>query len=88
MGNSPDRQGSGGLEVTLESEVVCSSPSQCTCLGCGLGPQARAYELQLSHICVSLPLSPSPPLSLKINKIFKKKKIITVGNTVTKVSEF
>ena len=47
-----------------------SIPSQGMCLGCGPGPQSRAHERQ-PHIDVSLSLSPSFPLSLKI-KIFKK----------------
>ena len=41
-------------------------PSQGTCLGCRPGPQLGAFERQ--PIDASLPLSPSFPLSLKINK--------------------
>ena len=44
-----------------------SIPSQGTCLGCGPGPQLGVHERQ-PHIDVSLSLSPSLPLSLKINK--------------------
>ena len=48
--------------------VAGSIPNQGICLGCGPCPQQEACEMQ-SHINVSLPsLSPSLPLSLKINK--------------------
>ena len=51
-----------------ENQRVASLiPSQGTCLGCGPGPQQGAHERQ-PHIAISLPLSPSLPLSLKINK--------------------
>ena len=48
-------------------------PSQGTCLGCRPGPQSGACESQpidasLAHQCFSPCLSPSLPLSLKINK--------------------
>ena len=59
-----------------------SNPGQGTCLGCGPGPllggmQEATNEMFLSHINVSLPFSPSLPLSLKINKynLFKKVKL-------------
>ena len=56
--------------------VVGSIPSQGTCLDCGPGPQEGVCKRQLIDIisCTSmfLSLSPSLPLSLKINKIFKK----------------
>ena len=52
----------------VNQKVTCSIPSQDTCLGCGPGPQSRACE------CFSPSFSPSLPLSLKINKIFLKKK--------------
>ena len=54
--------------------VTGSIPSQDTCLGCGPGPQLRACERQPTdvisdiHQCFSPSLSPSLPLSLKINK--------------------
>ena len=47
--------------------------SQGTCLGFGQGPQEGALKRQ-PHIDVSLPLSPSLLLSLKINKEDVKKK--------------
>ena len=46
-------------------------PSQGTHLDCRLGPPQGMRKKQL-HIDVSLPLSPSLPLYLKINKIFLK----------------
>ena len=61
-------------------KVTGSIPGQGTCLGCGFSPWVRACERQsidvsLSHPCFFPSLSPSLPLSLKINKIlFKKKK--------------
>ena len=57
-------------ECRPANQMVASLiPSPGTCLGCGLGPQCRVRERQ-PHIGVSLSLSPSLPLSLKINKIF------------------
>ena len=47
--------------------VTSSTPSQDTGLDCGPGPQLGVYERK-PHIDVSLALSPSFPLSLKINK--------------------
>ena len=47
--------------------VTGSMPSQGTCLRCEPGPRLGVCERQ-PHIDVSLSL----PLSLKINKIFKK----------------
>ena len=44
--------------------VTGSIPSQGTCVGCRPGPQCEGQP----HIDVSLSLSPSLPLSLKINK--------------------
>ena len=49
-------------------KVTGSIPRQGTCLGCGPGTLLGACEKQL--IDVSLLLSVSLPLSLKINKIF------------------
>ena len=51
--------------------VAGSIPSQGTCLGCAPDPHLGLPEWQ-PPIDVSLTLSPSLPLSLKINKIFKK----------------
>ena len=53
-------------------KVAGSIPSQGTGLGCGPGLQLGAQDRQ-PHSDVSLPLSPSLPVSLKINKIFFKK---------------
>ena len=56
------------IECQPENQKVTGSiPSQGTCPGCGPGPQWGAHERQL-HIDVSPSLSPSLPLSLKINK--------------------
>ena len=56
------------IECRPENQRVISLiPSQGTCLGCMPGPQYVAREGQ-PHIDVSLPLSLSFPLSLKINK--------------------
>ena len=46
-------------------------------LGCGTGPQWGACKWQ-PYIDVSLPLSASLGFSLKINKIFKKERKITL----------
>ena len=51
----------------LNQKDAGSIPSQGTCLGCKPGPQEGACERQ-PHIDVSLPLSPSLPLSLRVNK--------------------
>ena len=48
----------------VNRKVAVSIPSQSTCLSCRSGNQS----MYLSHIDVSLPPSPSLPLSLKINK--------------------
>ena len=50
-------------------KVASLIPSQNTCLGCTLGLQV----MFLSHTDVSLRLSPSLPLSLKISKILFKR---------------
>ena len=55
----------------VNQKVAGSTLSQGRCLGCGPYPWVGAYERQPPD--VSLSLSPSPPLSLKINKILKKK---------------
>ena len=54
-------------------KVASSIPSQGTYLGCGRGPQLGVCKRQqmgvsLAHQCSSPSLSPSLPLSLKINK--------------------
>ena len=51
-------------------KVASLIPSQGTCLGCEYGPWSRCVweapdQCFLSHIDVSLPLSPSSPLSLR-----------------------
>ena len=51
----------------VNQRVTAWIPSQGTCLGLGPGPQQGAHKRQL-HIDVSLPLSPSLPFFLKINK--------------------
>ena len=53
-------------------QVMGSIPSQGMCLDCGPGPQLETCERQLidvfvAHQCFSPSLSPSLPLSLKIN---------------------
>ena len=56
--------------------VTYSILGQGTCLGCGPGPWLGACErhpICVSLTCFSPSLSPSLPLSLKINKIFLKK---------------
>ena len=50
-----------------KQKVTNSIPSQGTGLGCGNVPSRGACERQ-PHIDASLPLSPSLPFSLKINK--------------------
>ena len=58
----------------VDGKVTGLIPSQGTCLGCGPGPQSGACERQphtdvsLTHQCFSPSLSPSFPLSLKINQ--------------------
>ena len=59
-------------------KVTGSIPSQGTCLGCGPGPQEGVCERQLTAVSLAhrrfslslslFSLSPSLPLSLKINK--------------------
>ena len=53
-----------------KQRVPGSIPSQGTFLGWGLGPQYGAHQRQpaTTHSCFSPSLSPSLPLSLKINK--------------------
>ena len=49
-------------------------PSQGTCLGCGPDPLLGKCKRQpIAYQCFSPSLSPSLPLSLKINTIFLKK---------------
>ena len=57
----------------MNQKVAGLIPSQGTCLGCGPGPQVWVYERQpmdvsLTLLCFSPSLSPSLPLSLKLNK--------------------
>ena len=55
----------------INQKVTGLIPSQGACLGCmGQVPGWGMCERQL--IDISFPLSPSLPLSLKINKIFKR----------------
>ena len=60
-------------------KVTSSIPCQGTCPGCRPGPQLGVCERQphidvcLTHWCFFAFLCPSSPLSLPINKIFKKK---------------
>ena len=63
--------------------VTSSIPSQGTCLGCGPGPYLSACERQ-TYRCFSL--SPSLPLSLKINKIFFK--IFSTLTVLVSISSF
>ena len=61
-----------GLRPTKQ-KVASSIPCQGARLDCGFGPRQGTYEKQsinvsLSHKCFSPFLSPSLPLSLKINK--------------------
>ena len=50
-----------------KQEVASLTAGQGTCLGCRPGPQMRRMQEAIDH-CFSPSLSPSPPLSLKINK--------------------
>ena len=75
--HSPGCCGSMDWVLAWEPKGTGSIPSQGTCLGCRPGPQLWVCERQrsmyLSRIDVSFPLFlPSFPLSLKVNKIFKK----------------
>ena len=62
------------IELRPANQRVASSiPGQGTCLVCGQGPQLGVCERQpvdvsLTYECFSSSLSPSLPLSLKINK--------------------
>ena len=52
-------------------------PSQGTCLGCGPGPllevcTRQLVDVSLAHQCFAPSVSPSFPLTLKINKILKQ----------------
>ena len=51
----------------VKRRVTVLIPVQGTCLGGGLGPQLGAQKRK-PHIAVFLPLFPSLPFSLKINK--------------------
>ena len=65
-------------------KVANSIPGQGTCLGCGPGSQLGGCERQLINLThVSLPLSPSLPLSLKINKNKSFKKLIMLSSQVS-----
>ena len=64
------------IECLLANQRVAGSiPSQGTCLGCVSGPWLGVYKRH-PQIAVSLPLFYPPFSSLKINKIFKKRKKI------------
>ena len=55
----------------VNRKVASSIPGQGACLGCRSGPQLGMHERQLINVslqCFSPFLSPSIPLSLKINK--------------------
>ena len=71
--------------IELQTKGFAGSiPSQGTCLGCRPGPQWGPHERQ-PHIDISLSLSPSLPLSLKINKykiVNKKRKEKRQKNTL------
>ena len=63
----------------VDPKAASSIPIQGTCLDCRPGRWLEACKRQptdvsFSHQCFSPSLSPSLPLSLKINKIFKKTK--------------
>ena len=58
---------------TANQRVAGSVPSQGTCLGGRLGAQWGGTWVATTHWCYSLSLSPSLLLSLKINKILKKR---------------
>ena len=51
----------------VNQRVASLIPSQGTCLGCGPGPQQRAFKRQ-PHLGVSLPCFVPDSPSLKINK--------------------
>ena len=57
--------------------VASLIPNQGTCLGWGPGPwlgvcERQPVDVSLTHQCFSSSLSPSLPISLKINKTFFK----------------
>ena len=65
--NSPWLVWLSGLSTSLRAKGSQLVPSWGTRLGCGPGPQCGAREAT-THRCFSPSLSPSPSLSLKINK--------------------
>ena len=55
--------------LSVNQRVAGSIPSQVTCLGCRPGPWLGVCKRQLlTHQCFCPFLSPSLPISLKINK--------------------
>ena len=61
--------------------VVGMIPGEGTCLSCGPCPwlgvsKRQPIDVSLAHRCVFSSLSPSLPLSLKINEILKKITIV------------
>ena len=70
------------IECRPANQSVASSiPSQGTWLGCGPGPQSGVHERQPCTDVSLSPLSPSLPLSLTLNKIFKNKRNTEVSST-------
>ena len=67
--------------LQTERKVASSTSSQSACLGCWPGPPVggvqKATDVSLAHWCF-LPLSPSLPVSLKINLLKTKMKLIVV----------
>ena len=76
--------------VPQSKKVTGLIPSQGTCLGCGPSPQLghmqEATNQYFSHRCFSPSISPILPLSLKINKIFKKHIKIQLTYNIVSVS--
>ena len=72
----PDRCGSVGWASSYEAKVATLIPSRGTCLGCRLvpgqgirGATDGCFSLTLMFLFLAFPLlSPSFPLSLRINK--------------------
>ena len=56
----------------VNQRIASSIPSQGTCLGGGARSPVGSMGEATTHWCFSPSLSPSLPLSLKINKVFKK----------------
>ena len=60
---------------STKQKVAIFIPSQGTCLGCRFDPWS-GYLREATDQCFSPSLSPSLPLSLKINNYFLKRKIL------------